>query len=371
MHIALISVDFAPNVGGVAAHVVELGKALAAAGHPVTVITKPIGDMIEDQHNWQGMQVLRPHLPPRPAPLYNLALRFWLKRFLRTNPVDVIHVHGLRPLPSTGSLDIPVIFTNHTSGFLRRLDKGSGELRKLRKRMDHLAHVLAPSEELCEASRKVGYTGPVTFIANGVDTERFKPSASALRGEWGIETNEVVVLLARRLVDKNGVIVFADAVKALSTLPVRLVFAGDGPERGRVEDILRGNGMMERALFLGNVDNQRMPDIYNAADISVLPSFMEATSITGLESMATGLPLVGTRVGGIPALIDDGETGLLVEPGDPDGLGKAIRSLVEQPALRQAYGKAGREKAVAHFSWRRIAKRTADIYAQAINEHAR
>jgi glycosyltransferase involved in cell wall biosynthesis len=363
MRIALITADFAPNVGGVAAHVVELGKALAAAGHEVFVITRPLGDMTTADSRWRGMRVLRPRLP-RAEFLYNLFLARWLERFMARQPIDVLHVHGLRPLAGARGHGRPVVFTNHTSGYLRRLHKGPAQRRRLAARLAHVAHVLAPSEELCEATRAVGYPGPVTFIANGVDVERFRPGRSPLRSRWGFADDQTVVLLARRLVDKNGVAVFAEATAALADLPVRLVFAGDGPERARVEKILRDNGMADRALLLGNVANDSMPDIYNAADISVLPSFMEATSITGLESMACGLPLVGTAVGGIPVLIDDGVTGRLVPPGDPRALGAALHDLVGDADLRRRMGQAGRDKAVARFSWSSIAARTAEVYAQ-------
>lgn len=363
MRIALITADFHPNVGGVAAHVVELGAALAAAGHQVHVVTLPLGDERAPEAQWRGMTVHRPRIP-KGKPLYSWLLRRWLKRFLRENPIDLIHVHGLRPLEASRDLGVPVLFTNHTSGYLQRIEKGPGERAKMAKRFAHLKAVLAPSEELCEATRRVGYPGPVEFIANGVDVERFTPGASPKRAEWGINDDEVVVLLARRLVEKNGVVVFAEAVAALKGLPVRLLFAGDGAERCKVEAILRDNGMFERARFLGNVPNPEMADHYRAADLSVLPSFMEATSITGLESMACGLPLVGTTVGGIPALIDDGATGLLVPPGDPPALGAAMKALVEDAERRRAMGEAARARAVERFSWARIAADTVDAYVR-------
>jgi len=171
-----------------------------------------------------------------------------------------------------------------------------------------------------------------------------------------------VVLLARRLVEKNGVVVFAEAATQLKDLPVRFVLAGDGPERAKVERILAQGGVLDRSILLGNVPNEQMLDVYRAADLSVLPSFMEATSITGLESMACGLPLVGTRVGGIPVLIEDGASGTLVEPGDPAALAAAIRELVLQPALRRRMGERARELAERRFSWRGIALQTLDVY---------
>lgn len=138
--------------------------------------------------------------------------------------------------------------------------------------------------------------------------------------------------------------------------------AGDGPEREEMIRILRQGNMLEKTEFLGSVNNSDMPEIYRSADISVLPSFMEATSITGLESMACGLPLVGSAVGGIPAIISDNVTGLLVEAGDPDQLSRAIGRLVMHPDERTAMGKAARHRVETEFSWTIIAQKTAEIY---------
>lgn len=369
MRIGLISADFAPNVGGVAAHVVGLGIGLVDLGHSVHIITLPLGDQRAAESIWLGMTVHRPNLP-KMQPFYTLLLRRWLRRFLESCPLDVVHVHGLRPLQATRHLKLPVVFTNHTSGFLRRLDRGARQRHELAARLAHVRHVIAPSEELAEATRTVGFDGPVSFIPNGVDTTRFHPGPTPYRERWGVTPQEVVVLLARRLVDKNGVTVFAAAAAELRGLPVKLVFAGDGPERSKVSAILRRVNMYDRALFLGNIPNTEMPDIYRAADLSVLPSFLEATSITGLESMASGLALVGTRVGGIPTLIEDGASGLLVPPGDPVALGHALRDLVQDPARRLAMGEQARARAIKRFAWPRIATDTLSVYEQYVGRVA-
>jgi len=363
MRIAQVTADFIPNIGGVASHVAELGKALALLGEEVHVITRPLGEMRTANQQWRGMQVHRPN-NLRPKPLYSWLLARWLKKFCNEYKPDIVHVHGLRPLEATRNLSVPVIFTNHTSGYLKRVAKGAYQQSRLARRLTHIHHVLAPSQELCDATAAVGYLGPIDFITNGVDTSRFSPQPSTLREQLQIEASEVVVLLARRLVKKSGAIIFAEAVEALKGLPVRIVFAGDGSERNRVESILRSNGLLEKSILLGAVPNAEMPNIYNAADISVLPSFMEATSITGLESMACGLPLVGTRVGGIPTLISEGKSGLLVEPGDPTALGEAMRTLVLDKALRDTMGAIAIERAITQFSWQRIATITRDIYAK-------
>ncbi|MCA9077446.1 MAG: glycosyltransferase family 4 protein [Planctomycetaceae bacterium] len=369
MRIGLISVDFHPNVGGVAAHVVELGKALVKLGHEVHVVTLPIADERSRESEFHGMQVHRTPFPKQ-KPVYSWLTNWWLRQFLQLEPMDVLHVHGLRPVEATRGLNVPVVFTNHTSGFLKRIQRGPGEHRRLADRLKHVAHVLAPSDELVEATKTVGYSGPVTFISNGVDTTRFKPGVPSHRESWQATDDDVVVLLARRLVEKNGVTVFAEAVTQLKDLPVRVIFAGDGDDRGKVESIISTGGMQDACRFLGNVMNTDMPDIYRSADISVLPSFMEATSITGLESMATGLPLVGTRVGGIPALIDDEVSGLLVDPGQPTQIAAAIRRLVESSESRQRMGKRARQRASELFSWDRIARETVAVYQQCSSQRA-
>jgi len=361
MNICLVSADFYPNIGGVAAHVIELGKSFVKAGHKVFVVTLPLGSSTEAFETWQGMEVFRTSIPKQ-RPFYTLLLRPWLKKFVKRHHIDVVHVHGMRPLEASKGLSCPVIFTNHTSGFLKRLEAPAAKYQKIGKRLRHLDHILAPSEQLCEASRQVGYTGPVSFIPNAVDIERFCPQVhdKTLPND---ADSPIALLMARRLVAKNGVIIFAQAMAFLSDLNIKIIIAGDGEEREKVLDTLYNAGLEEKTEFLGAIDNADMPDIYRSADISVLPSFMEATSITGLESMACGLPLVGTNVGGIPAIIDEHKTGLLVPPGDPEALATALRSLVIDASRRKQMGQAARLKAEQEFSWPVIARRTLNVFA--------
>ncbi len=158
------------------------------------------------------------------------------------------------------------------------------------------------------------------MIPNGVsDPERFKSRRvdRSRRASLGIRDNEVVILLARRLVEKNGVVMVRTShLYALQGAPVRVIVAGDGDRAGRDGGrSLSENGMLDRTIFLGSVPNTEMPDLYRAADLSVLPSLAEATSIAGLEAMATGLPLVPARdVGGIPTIIEDNATRVAAGP---------------------------------------------------------
>ena len=123
-----------------------------------------------------------------------------------------------------------------------------------------------------------------------------------------------------------------------------------------------------RVVKLGQVPSDDMPSYYRAADFSVLPSLVEATSIAGLESMASGVPLIGTNVGGIPAIIQNEIDGLLVPSEDPHALAQAIRSMIGDPDKRRVMGDRAREATISRFSWDIISRKTTEIYERAAEE---
>lgn len=365
MKALLVTSEFPPHVGGIASHVWELAAALARRTTMVRVIAPgeraPRGTAAP-----AGVDVDRPGLI-RAQPFYDASLRLYLRAVLRRHRFDVIHVHGMRPLAAAAGLGTPLVFTNHSSGFLARLRASERRRRRTTRLLTRVDALIAPSDELLDAARTLGFLGPGRMIANGVDSGRFAPGGRALRAEWGVGDGEAVILLARRLAAKNGVLWFARAMGRLADAPFRLVIAGDGAERDAVRAALEAGGVAERTVFLGAVSNDRMPEVYRAADISVLPSLAEATSIAGLEAMASGLPLVGTSVGGIPAIVEDGVTGLLIAPMSEDGLEAALRRLIGDAELRSAMGEAARRRAVERFDWNVIAGETLEVYADAVD----
>lgn len=358
----MLTSEYPPRIGGIATHVAELSSALRASGVDVRVIAPPFPGA-------PAYDLARPdHAVVRYAPwlrthfFYNYALKRWCQAQRRQFPFDLIHVHGLRPLTSALAVGVPVVFTNHTSGFLQTVALGGRRLAKLGRLIREVAHVIAPSEELLSAAQAAGYGGPGMYIPNGVDIVRFSPGTdSRLRAEWQLEAKHLVVVIARRLVPKNGVLIAAHALDAC--VPnVRFVFAGDGPERTALEAVLAATGCRERAVFLGSVQNSAMPEVYRAADLCLLPSLMEATSIAGLEAMASGKVLIGTRVGGIPALIEDSVTGILIPPNDPPALASAINAFANNRDRLVRMGAAARRRAEQRFAWPIIAARTLTIY---------
>lgn len=169
----------------------------------------------------------------------------------------------------------------------------------------------------------------VTVIPSAV--EPAEPTGAALRAGLGIGPDEVVVTCVARLVERKG---HDDLIRAGAGL--RLLFVGDGPYRRTLE----GRG----ALLAGSRSD--IPEVLAASDIVALPSrFGEGCPNALLEAMAAGKPVVAARSGGIPEVVVDGETGLLVPPGDSDALGAALRRLAGDPALRRRLGEAGKVRA--------------------------
>ena len=200
------------------------------------------------------------------------------------------------------------------------------------------------------------------FIANGVDATKFlhnQEKRRAIRQDLGIGEDDIVAVVTRRLVDKNGVIYLARATQFLNNPNIRFIIIGDGPERAAIEAEF-GSHCGNRAIFLGNKSHGEIVDYYSAADFSILPSLMEATSISGLEAMAAGLPLVGTKVGGIPELIKDGINGYLCHPADPMDLAKQINALLSQSF--KSMGDNSRKMVEEQFDWQQIAAKTLEAY---------
>jgi len=361
IRVLFVTSEFPPDVGGIASHVAELAKALLSEVPCIQVVRpRSVWTALPDSGG-TDYPVHRPGLIMA-EPFYQSLLHQWLLRKLRREPADIVHVHGVRPLGATRGLPAMTVFTNHSSGFLARLHASPGRKRRTAQLLEHVDSLIGPSDELVDAARAFGYRGTATMISNGVDAGRFHPGGSPLRKTWGIGEDEVIILLARRLAEKNGVTDFARAVRLLDPKSCRIVVAGDGPERSKMMAILGEGNLFDRVLLLGAVPNVDMPPVYRAADISVLPSLAEATSISGLEAMATGLPLVGTRVGGIPAIIADGETGLLVAPRQPEEMAAALRRLMADQAMRERLGAAARKRVELEFSWPAIARQTLSVY---------
>ena len=358
MNILMISADYPPVPGGISAHVYELSKALRAAGNRVSVITRKRKD--ECTGTADDRDIYRVPLTWS-ALIYGLQIRIFTRKLLPQIQPDIIHIHGMLPLEWYNISHIPLVYTNHTSGYLKRIRKGGFRRMMMLKRYLRRPDLfLAPSRELLTIPFDI--PGKKVFIPNGVDGPKFlfnKEKRLQIRHQLGIGKGDTVAIVTRRLVDKNGVIYLARATEFLRSKSIHFIIIGDGPERGPVQTEFKKH-CGKRANFLGNLSHEEIIDYYSAADFSILPSLMEATSISGLEAMAAGLPLVGTKVGGIPELIQNGVNGYLCQPLDPKDLAEKIDMLLSENL--PSYGKNSRQMVEKHFDWSQIAQKTYDAY---------
>jgi len=182
-----------------------------------------------------------------------------------------------------------------------------------------------------------------------------------------------VVVFVGRLVERKGVRHVIDAVARLPReRGAKLLVIGDGPERQPIEAQVRRAGLDARVELRGRVSDAELRRAYASASAFVLPSIIdsrgdtEGLGVVLLEAMSYGVPVVGSNVGGIPDIVTDGETGLLVPPGDPAALAGALERLAADPVLAQRLGEAGRRHVRAHFSWSAITARWQECYAAAL-----
>jgi sugar transferase (PEP-CTERM/EpsH1 system associated) len=203
----------------------------------------------------------------------------------------------------------------------------------------------------------------VTTIHNGVDLDRFGAvERRAARDELGLPLEALVIGTIGRL---DPVKDQAALVRALSGLrrchpEACLVIAGDGPCRDALTRLSLELGVEDRVWLLGQRSD--VPVVLAAMDVFALPSIAEGMSNTALEAMATGLPVVATRVGGSPELVADGLTGRLVPRGDERALREALAAYLEDSHLRDVHGKAARQRAAEQFGLDRMCKAYMDLY---------
>ncbi len=392
MQIVQITNDFPPNIGGMATHVWELSRALTKIGHKVTVLTGV--EMMRQRRRFvtekvkyvDGVEIInfgfRYFLRRYYDHYWMRRIRFHLRRIKKGKEKAVLHLHDYPPLKFRKISSFPVIWTNHSSMFLKEIEAKSIR-QELNRIISDFTWITAPSRELCHKSLMLDFPADrISYIPNGVDVDKFHTSAQRFdrRLQLGSLTlkfseNQCVVLCARRFVYKNGLHVYLDSLEALPKTIVSkcvFIFAGNNQDSSNsyekeIEERIKRVSRKVTCYLLGAVPHEEMPHLYRIADISVLPSLIEATSISGLEAMASGIPIVGTDVGGIPEILDHMITGLLCKPNDHIGLMKNLRALILNASMRKQLGKKARSVVENRFAWSIIADNFISTYENAIS----
>ena len=222
------------------------------------------------------------------------------------------------------------------------------------------------SQEITAILRRRYAPGKVRCIRNGVDLTRvkaIKSGGACLRNQLGISSSEFVIGSVGRLTPVKGIEYLIRAVsKNRRSQERKLIIVGDGPLRSALEELAREVGVAGSVLFLGARND--VYDLMGVFDVLALPSLHEGVPMVLLEAMAMAVPIIASRVGGIPEILDDEQGALLVQARDVDVLADAIETMANDEVLRNRLRKAARARVESHFSIERTAALTGDLYCE-------
>ena len=299
-------------------------------------------------------------------------------RLCRRRRYDVIHVHWPFPHALFGwigrrAAGARVVVTFY--GVEVRWVKGPLRhfkwfLKRAARRADA---AVAISRYTADEVREVAHV-PLEVIPYGAAGKAAEPgdaggAAAMVAAASASPPSPFAILFVGRLVERKGVGTLIDAVALLSpALDLRLDVVGDGPERPRLEARARAAGVASRVSFRGRISDADLRAAYRDASVLVLPSVVDARGDTEglgvvlLEAMAFRVPVIASRLGGITDIVTDGETGLLVPPGDAGALAMALRSLIDDPGRARGLAEAAQRMMAERFSWPAITARWLAVY---------
>jgi glycosyltransferase involved in cell wall biosynthesis len=351
------------GVGGQERVALDLAIGQQRRGHDVGVISlapAPDGAMVDEfrEHSIAALRVpkadgLDPTLVPR------------LVRVLRSRGADVVHTHNPLPLiygaPAARLAGAAAIHTKHGA------NPGGRGHRWLRRAAAQLTHAFVAVSDTTAAQALAQHDAPAArlhTIPNGIRLDRYHPDAEAralARAELGVGDAIVVGTVGRLDTYKNQALLVRAMSPHLSSR-VRLVIVGDGPARGEVEAAVAALPEPRWVVMTGR--RMDVPKLLPAFDVFALSSETEGLPLVVPEAMAVGLPIVTTAVGGLPGVVDDGETGALV-PVDQERLSAALGRLIAAPDRARAMGERARQVALDRYSADRMVDAYLALYARA------
>jgi len=236
--------------------------------------------------------------------------------------------------------------------------------------IENSERVIAVSQEMREDVLRFYNVAPekVVVVHNGIDLAGYRRTAdSSALASYGIR--QPYVLFVGRISRQKGIMHLLDAAASIRA-GVGIVLCAGSPDTEDVKEELAARvSSMDNVVWIDRMlPRDHVIQLYSHASVFVCPSVYEPFGIINLEAMACEIPVVASRVGGIPEVVVDGETGLLVPPRDPAALAEAINLILGSAELSARFGKAGRARVEKHFSWQAIAMQTKEVYASVVSE---
>jgi glycosyltransferase involved in cell wall biosynthesis len=293
--------------------------------------------------------------------------------------VDIVHTHfDIPPGPIAGlryakKKNVPLVVTYHGDwveshgGLIRRAGIAIHNKYLVDKLLSYADTIISPSECYINGSRFLReYKNKIVVIPNGINLSDFNISYSKdeCRVQLGLPLDKKIVLFLGYLSPYKGPDIIVRAMsRIIKEVPdALLLFVGEGIMGEELKSLSKKLGVDKHIKFAGFVgDSFKKALFYKSADIFAFPSLSEIFGIVNLEAMACGIPIVASKVGGIPDVVKNGENGLLVPPRDSEDLADAVIYLLENKDIREQMGKNGRKKA-KDYSWETIAEDTEKVY---------
>ena len=364
---AVLHVDPERGWGGGETQVLGLTRYLHEAGHRSVAAVAPHGAL---RHHLS--QAALPHCGLQVRNDFDALAGLRLRRLVRAGGYELVHFHTARAhalSPWLHGLGVKRVVT-------RRMDyplKRTGWQRFLYR--TSVDAVVAISHRV-ESALIDGGVPPARIrrIPSGIDTARFVPDPQArqrIRRHYGLGSAEILIVSIGALVERKAQASLIEAAAQLHRQGLRLSYmvCGDGPQRTLLEAQVRAAGLEAQVYFPGFCSD--VPAYLAAADVFVHVPLWEGLGVAVIEALAAGRPVIASRVGGIPELIEDRHTGLLVPPQAPNALAAAVAQLVHSPALAASLGRAGQRRARTHFDVRAMAQANAVLYDELLTPRQR
>jgi N-acetyl-alpha-D-glucosaminyl L-malate synthase BshA len=366
-----IGISCYPTFGGSGIVATELAMALADGGDEVHVISyAPPSRLSFLSPRIYFHEVVTPTYPLFDNyPPFSLALSTKMVEVARHQQLEVLHVHYAIPNAVSAVLardilapqPLPVVTTLHGTD-VTLVGNDPNYVETTRWGINQSDAVTAVSESLRRATvEQLGINRPIEVIPNFIDPARYdqlRGSPGARR--WTQSGERVLVHISNFRPVKRTLDVVGIFERVYRRLPSRLLMVGDGPDRGRVEQHCREHRLCHAVTFIGSLP--LIEEVLVGADLFLLPSQTESFGLSALEAMSCEVPVIASAAGGLLEVVDDGVTGFLRPPGDVEGMAEAALTLLGDEETRQAFGAAGRRRAVECFSQDAVVARYRAIY---------
>src|SRR4051812_49142992 len=370
-----IGITCYPTYGGSGAVATELGMALARRGHEIHFITYQQPFRLPSflpRIYFHEVDVGR--YPLFEYPPYDLALAVRMHEVVLRHELDLLHVHYAIPhatsawiareMLATTRPDIKVLTTLHgTDITIVGQDPSFHAITKFSiEKSDGLTAV--SSFLKAETQSAFGCTGcRIEVIPNFMDPQVYDRTRYS-RDLPGTDGKKVLMHISNFRPVKRVKDIIGIFARVAETIPSVLVMVGDGPDRGLAEEEARRLGVSDQVQFLGKLE--AVAPLLARADLFLLPTDRESFGLSALEALASGVPVIGARAGGLPEVVRDGETGALCEPGDVDGMASAAVKLLSDDALWTATSECAAADARARFSKDNVVAQYEEFYRRAV-----